>query len=74
MLILSALGKVGIVGPISEMSKLRHRGINEVTKVNEKLLCEHIYWNFVNFVVKGINYLDCGQKNSISILLKRKQN
>ena len=42
------------------MRKLRPRVINAVAKLNEMLFGEHTYRNFVNFVGKGINYLDCG--------------
>ena len=55
------------------MRKLRHRGINEVAKVNEMLFGEHIYWNFVNFVRKGINYLDCvGYKTRFQFSVKKR--
>ena len=38
------------------------------------LFGEHIYRNFVNFVGKGINYLDCGwYKTQFQFSVKKKQ-
>ena len=57
------------------MRKLRPRVINAVAKLNEMLFGEHTYRNFVNFVGKGINYLDGGgYKTQFQFSVKKKKN
>jgi len=55
--------------PILQMRKLRHRGSNEVRRSETDDFFECIYLHSINFVEKGIVYLDCWRKKLSSTSL-----